>query len=214
MSTPQTKRDKPSTTPTCCHFLAINKLHKTFVNAEKLPNIREVCELETTCVDTGPFWFSDFPQRWAHIEQANYQPVTLNALGRRLYGQEQWKGDEAINQRIKDVQLNSTPAVSNSGFNEEDVLNEYTVALSDTQVAFFQRYGFVVIENCIPKTLTSALKQQISDKVFELSGIHLKDVRTTVTYERWAKIASSFGGMLDITFLLSLLSFPPRLSSL
>jgi hypothetical protein len=117
---------------------------------------------------------SDFPRSHAKIEQ-RFDRCDLDDLGNLLYNYSPWENNTQI--------TNNVP----------------TYALTDIQISFFRRYGFVVIENCIPKPLIESLKFEVSDRLSNISGIDTDNILSS-TKEQWKKVSRKFGGMLELYY--------------
>jgi len=75
-----------------------------------------------------------------------------------------------------------------------------TFTLTTKHIAFYRRYGFLVIPNCIPRELTDPLRAEIKEKLWDIAKINTDDLLSS-TSEQWSKVSGKFGGMLEIFFL-------------
>jgi len=110
------------------------------------------------------------------IEQRGYSPTNLTPLGEFLYNYNSWESDSTV--------ANSQP----------------TIQLTAKQIAFFKRYGFVVIQDCIPLNLIDSLNTEIYEKLRGIAGIDPENLLAS-TKVQWNKVAGRFGGMLELYFL-------------
>ena len=121
----------------------------------------------------------DFPKKWSQLEVEGYQPSTLSPLGELLYGVKDWKENDDSKETF--------------GW-EEELKKVYPI--TDRQVAYYRRYGYVVLENAIPKDLTAQMREET--KAFLLKhGMDIEDLNS-VTREKWATVSGTMGGMLEI----------------
>jgi len=116
----------------------------------------------------------DFPKSHAHIEE-KFRRCDLNDLGNLLYNYTTWTDNTQI--------TNNTP----------------TYTLTPTQITFFQRYGFVVLEDCIPQQLVQNLKKEINDRFKSIAGIDTQNILSS-TKEQWRKLGGNFGGMIEFFY--------------
>jgi hypothetical protein len=120
----------------------------------------------------------DFPKTWSKIEMEKYKPFELSDLGKCLHGLEKWpKEDKKL--------IESFP-------------------LTQTHVDFFKRYGYVVVENAIPKELTESLKKETDLKIKEITGLDSDSFEKNFNEKSWSKVAGSFGGMIELFWLKSM----------
>jgi len=116
----------------------------------------------------------DFPKSHSMIE-VPYDRAPLDDLGHFLYNYTPW---------------DNTTQITN---------NQPTYSLTEIQITFFRRYGFVVIENCIPQPLIASLNKEISDRLKSIAGIDTNNLLRS-TKEQWKKIGGKFGGMLELYY--------------
>lgn len=144
----------------------------------------------------------DFPKKWSQLETEGYQPHPLTALGKLLCNYRDWaEHDEMEKEKHKDTQK----------YWEEGQMEELKkiYPVTDRQVAFYRRYGYVVLPDAIPKDLTAQLREET--KVFLLKkGIDVDDL-STVTREKWATVSGTMGGMLELFWLPAMESVHPPL---
>jgi len=124
-----------------------------------------------------------FPAAFNKIEKKNGFPLlNLNEIGKKVYGYEKWADTD---ESLLDKLYNAFP-------------------LSERHIAFFNRYGFVVVENVFPKELTRAAANQTAEFLKKSVNIDLNDLENTLTSEKWFSIANRFGGTLELYWLSSM----------
>eukprot|EP01080_Neovahlkampfia_damariscottae_P010256 gene10256-2675_t len=161
-----------------------NSIRKTFYHAYLLgepddENLNhELVKHQRECRKTG-IHPKDFPKTWAKNECNSYKPIELSNLGKCLYGFEKWNKKE-----------------------DEKLTNKFPI--TQTHIDYFKRYGYVVIENVIPKELTKSLKIETDEKIKEITGIDMSDFEKNFDIKKWSNVAGSFGGMIELFWLKSM----------
>jgi len=128
-------------------------------------------------------------------------------LGRKLYGYDKWEtaSDDTISENSKKRKSDTESSQEKKLKMETDKMEivsvnkkntDVTLTLTDTQIRFFKRYGYVVIPNVIDASVTSELSQQMRDFVQEVGGIDINK-KSTITADNWKKVGAPFGGMLE-----------------
>eukprot|EP01125_Pyxidicula_operculata_P011899 TRINITY_DN3895_c0_g1_i1.p1 TRINITY_DN3895_c0_g1~~TRINITY_DN3895_c0_g1_i1.p1 ORF type:complete len:437 (+),score=79.25 TRINITY_DN3895_c0_g1_i1:78-1388(+) len=116
----------------------------------------------------------DFPKLYVDLEQSDgYTPFDLNQLGTYLYGYESWPSGQDLGHLTE-----------GSDFK-----------LTQQQIDFFQRYGYVVIPNCIPQQLIDGLQEDITNFLGR-RGIDVNDLENS-DKRNWNKVCGIFGAMLE-----------------
>ena len=96
-----------------------------------------------------------------------------------MYGYKDWKENDDDNKESFEW--------------EEELKKVYPI--TDRQVAYYRRYGYVVLENAIPKDLTAQMREET--KAFLLKhGMDIEDLNS-VTREKWATVSGTMGGRLE-----------------
>jgi len=119
----------------------------------------------------------DFPKSHTFIEESK-TPHKLYDIGNLLYNYTPW---------------DDTTQISN---------NAPTYTLTENQIIFFRRYGYVVIPDCIPLVLILTLNQEISECFRNIAGIDTNNLLRS-TKSQWKKIGGSFGGMIELFYCRS-----------
>jgi len=116
----------------------------------------------------------DFPKSHAHIEDS-FDRHVVGEIGNLLYNYAPWQENTRIND------------------------NNPTYYLTDTQINFFRRYGYVVIENCIPEIIIRRLNTEISNRFNSIAGIDTNNLLKS-TKEQWKRIGTKFGGTIELYY--------------
>jgi len=125
----------------------------------------------------------DFPKKYADLEMPGYKKFNLSNLGKKLYGYDSWRSDETLDTK--------------EGKKEEE--EEGVIKLTSREIEFYKRYGFLVVENVIDRSITSGLRDEI-DAFVKRFGLDISDI-STVNPETWSKVGEKFGGMLELYWL-------------
>jgi len=153
---------------------------------------------------------ADFPKKYAKIEanQATADKLPkLSALGKKLYGYEPWTSSS---NNSNEQENNAKANVSGEQLLElapkdvQEQIQKGKSLVTDRHIAYYKRYGYVVIENAVQAEVINALKASTS-AFLKQHGVQLDLLQPTrkqpVTIEQWEKISSSFGGMLETFWL-------------
>lgn len=120
---------------------------------------------------------SDFNRKWSNLEKTGFVPATLDTkLSKLLYDEEKWNDDLLA----EDGEIGQ-------------ILNKYKNVITDRHLAFFNRFGYVVIENAVSTELCKALFDQAMNHA-KFAGCEIKK---GVTKKDWTKIGGGFGAMVE-----------------
>jgi hypothetical protein len=150
-------------------------------------------------------------------ESEEYAPLELDALGKRLYGAEPWrKVMTAAERRAQRAERKATGAVSGarpgSNDNKDAAAAERkfldppnSAKLTPRLLAFFIRYGFVVVPSVVSLEKTSELRAQIDAFLRSRYSIDMsthETIRASLTLSRLRRMISSYGsGMVELFWL-------------
>ena len=147
-----------------------------------------------------------------------YAPLQLSPLGELLYGIKPWrKVMTAAERRVRRAQRKATewprPVDSGGSVSEDHALREERQFLDSPKqnkltarlLAFFIRYGFVVVPSVVNSTKTAELRSQIDNFLRLRYSIDMSShdsIRSTLTLPRLKRLISSYGsGMVELFWL-------------
>eukprot|EP00301_Raphidiophrys_heterophryoidea_P007745 c12959_g1_i2.p1 GENE.c12959_g1_i2~~c12959_g1_i2.p1 ORF type:complete len:391 (-),score=85.43 c12959_g1_i2:440-1585(-) len=156
---------------------------------------RAVTQME--CRDTGvhPPWA---PKSHADIEKKNYEAYELSNHGRNVYLYDSDKSQPIRSHRS--ARLRNTVAV------EAPHKVDISQFMTEREILFFRRYGFVVIQGVVPKHMVQNLREQIATKVKEISQVDilspLESMHIGMSVASLAKVIGPHGaGMVELYWL-------------
>jgi hypothetical protein len=141
-----------------------------------LPILKKIVECRKSGIHPA-----DYAKKWQKLESDGYEPYPLNDLGKKLYNYMFVESKKNI-EEIEDFEEN--------------------FKLSQREIDFFQRYGFVVLENIVPRSDAIACKNEI-ERFFSKKGIPFQNPEK-ITCGQWSKVASTFGGCVELYWLKSM----------
>jgi len=107
-----------------------------------------------------------------------YPILKLSDLGKKLYDYEKWNEDD-----------------------EEMLDDAYSaLPLTERQIQFFKRYGYLVVENAFPKELTRYAAMQTKEFLQKV-GIDFSNLGNTLNSKKWSIVGHRFGAMLEFYWL-------------
>lgn len=125
---------------------------------------------------------SDFNKRWTHIEKRGLEDqIPLNTpFEKMLYNQQKWE-----------------PSVG------DEIISRYEHLLTEQHIAYYEQYGYVVVENLFENDTCDRLYNQIlsHSKYLGCDVESLLQGSKKFTADDWQKIGGTFGSMVEFFWL-------------
>ena len=147
--------------------------------------------------------------RWAPSSQrddemrAEYTPSLLTSLGKELYGYSHG-GKARIQPRERAAAAAKAIATEQADWAdaEADAPSGTAAQLTDAHVAFFVRYGYVVVEEAVARDLALRVAADVRAYMRSRHGLDVDDLAKTLSIERLRRAFSPDGsGMLEVYWL-------------